>query len=154
MSLSLAKVASHQDGRLSWLFQWETGHPETNQFFPHWRTPSGSPWLAALHILGELSVMRKAISVECAQPYRTPLAGLFSVAFLPIIPFSFALSSFANDICSLPQQFQEQNLGETSWNFMVSGAHPLLCSNHLKMVPFYTFQQLWGIATSLGACYL
>lgn len=59
---------------------------------------------------------------------------LFPAASLPIIVFSFALSSLLNDIPVLSQQFQEQNLGETFCSLLVWGTHPLLCQHHLKMI--------------------
>ena len=107
-----------------------TWHPEMKQSFSSHRRPSGSPKLAALCVVVETNVMRKAVAVECGQPSRSlraPWLSLFPAVSLPIILFSIALSSFKNDVRFLPQQCQEQNLGETLWNLLVWGAHPLLC---------------------------
>lgn len=107
-----------------------TWHPEMKQSFSSHRRPSGSPKLAVLRVVVETNVMRKAVAVECGQPSRSlraPWLSLFPAVSLPIILFSIALSSFKNDVHFLLQQCQEQNLGETLWNLLVWGAHPLLC---------------------------
>lgn len=107
-----------------------TWHPEMKQSFSSHRSPSGSPKLAVLRVVVETNVMRKAVAVECGQPSRSlraPWPSLFLAVSLPIILFPIALSSFKNEVQVLPQQCQEQNLGETLWNLLVWGAHPLRC---------------------------
>ena len=87
----MAKVASHQDGRLSWLSQWETGHPERKWSCLYWRTPPGSPQLIVLHVLEETNVMRKATSVECVQPSRA-LQNSLGRVYSQQLPFPSSLS--------------------------------------------------------------
>ena len=61
------------------------------------------------------------------QVPQSPLAQSIPGSFPFHHPFPHCLSSFKNEVHVLPQQCQEQNLGETLWNLLVWGAHPLRC---------------------------
>lgn len=97
-----------------------TSRSEAILFFPG-EVPRGVPSSQPLHALAEANVMRKAISVECAQPSRTlqnSLGGVYSQHHpLPIVPVSFALASFTNDIHFLPSTVLRTELEDAFWSF-------------------------------------
>lgn len=124
-------------------FQWETGHEKGSSSLLHWRSSLGSPQLIGMHVLVEASVMGKAISVECAQLSRA-LQNSW-LCLLPTAPFPSSpsplpclLSRFSCSSWIVSGEGHWRNFGE----LFVRGAHPLLCWNHLRMVVFYSFQQL------------
>lgn len=109
----------------------ETGHPEMKQSFSSLEKSLEESLAQSVASTSREKCHEKGCFYGMWPTQQGPpelsWLSLFSAVSLPIILFSFALSSLLNDIPVLSQQFQEQNLGETFCSLLVWGTHPLLC---------------------------
>lgn len=116
--ISAGKGSESQPGQCGLSQGWEpdlvlpvrnrTPRSEAIHLFPG-EVPRGVPSSEPLHALEEANVMRKAISVECAQPSRTfqnSLCWVYSQHHpFSVVPVSFALCLSQMTFTSFLQQF-------------------------------------------------